>query len=491
MTERTVRSVRKTVAALVLAALAGPACDDESENPAGVIGFAQEAQSVAENAGYVDLVVQRNGGTTGEVTVRVATQAGTAAAGADFEAVSMTLTWADGADAPATVRVPIRTDVLTEPAETFTVVLSDPTNGAVVGRATAVVTIADTPCTEIAEDITVDTTFPRGCYHVTDNITVTATVTAEAGATFVFDQDVGFYFDTPGVLRALGTAEAPVLFTGVEPIRGYWESLEFYNCARSQSVLDHVIIEYAGGDGACGGLMLDNGTRAAVRDSVLRHSAAYGACLGRDVQLEWARNTLTGNASGAADVSPNAAGQLDAASTYHGNDHDWVRLDADRGSPTVDQTWPAIDVEYRVAGRLWPTAHLTIAAGAELVFEQDAEIYLQSGAALTAVGTAASPIVFRGLEPTAGYWDGVELHGSNSVDNRFEYVTISGGGAEGTAWDANLRLGSTTRISVTNCTITNSAGWGVWVANTVTVNADLETANSFSANALGAVYREP
>ncbi|NMC71680.1 MAG: hypothetical protein GYA57_16655 [Myxococcales bacterium] len=676
MRARTVRRVRATVvvpAALALALAAVSACDDESENPAGGIEFAQEAQTVAESAGYVDLVVQRNGGTTGEVTVRVATQAGTATAGADFEAVAATLTWADGEAAPATVRVPILGDVLAESAETFTVVLSDPTNGAELGRAVATVTITDAPCTEISEDIDTDTTFPRGCYHVTDNIRVNATVTIEAGATFVFDQDVGLYFETSGVLRATGTADAPVVFTGVEPIRGYWESLEFYDCATSESVLDHVIVEYAGGDGACGGLVLRNGTRAAVRDSVLRNSGTYGACLDRDVQLTWARNTLTGNVSGAAEVNANAVGLLDDASTYSGNDNDLVRVSTYSGSPTVDQTWPAIDVEYRIEGRLWPTCHLTIAAGAELVFEQDAEVYLESSGILTAVGTAEAPIVFRGvedtrgywdgielyatdslhnrlehvrienggdpangcglslandaravlresvirrsagyglcvqhgveltfenneltdnglgpaamdanavgfldaastytgnavdfvfvrtnssyperdqtwsaldvpyrvdgrlwptchwtiaagaelvfeqdaevylessgtltavgtaeapilfrgLEPTAGYWDGVELYGSNSVDNRFEYVTISGGGAEGDPTDANLRLGSNARASVTNCTITNSAGWGVWVGNLVTVNADLETANSFSSNALGDVYREP
>lgn len=670
---RVVKGLGIALLGLSWVVLGAVGCDDESDNPAGTLGFAQEAWSVAEDAGYVDLVVQRAGGTTGEVTVQVATQAGSATAGADFETVATTLTWADGTGAPATVRVPILGDALAESGETFTVVLSNPTNGAELGTAVATVTITDVPCTEVSEDIGTDTTFPRGCYHVTDNITVTATVTVEAGATFLFDQNTGFYFDTPGVLRAVGTADDPVVFTGMEPTRGYWESIEFYDCARAESVLEHVILEYAGGDGACGGLIVGNATRIAVRDSVIRNSATYGACVANDAQMTWSGNTLTGSVSGAAQMEPNAVGLLDDASTYSGNDRDLVWVRGSAGYPTVDRTWPAIDVPYRIEGRLWPTCHLTIAAGAELVFEQDAEIYVEStgsftavgtadapivfrgaedtrgywdgielygtdsldnrlehvrienggdpaegcglalesdtravlqnsvirGSAgyglcvghdveltfadneltdnalgpasveanaagfldaastysgnaadfvfvrtnasypereqtwsaldvpyridgrlwptthltiaagaelvfeqdagvyvestgsLTAAGTASAPIVFRGFEPTAGYWDGVELYGSNSVDNRFEYVTIRGGGAEGSASDADLRLGSNTRVSVTNCTIADSAGWGVWVGREVSVNADLETANTFSGNALGNVYREP
>jgi hypothetical protein len=52
--------------------------------------------SVSEGAGAVDIVVTRSGGSTGAVSVAVATEAGTATAGQDFAATSTTVQFADG-----------------------------------------------------------------------------------------------------------------------------------------------------------------------------------------------------------------------------------------------------------------------------------------------------------------------------------------------------------------------------------------------------------
>jgi hypothetical protein len=85
--------------------------------------------------------VTLSGVATTAVTVKYATAGGTAHSGADFNAVSGTVTIAAG-QTSGVVSVPIRVDQISEFTESFTVKLSTPT-GAVIGRTTGVGRIFD------------------------------------------------------------------------------------------------------------------------------------------------------------------------------------------------------------------------------------------------------------------------------------------------------------------------------------------------------------
>ncbi|MEO0414050.1 MAG: Calx-beta domain-containing protein, partial [Verrucomicrobiota bacterium] len=81
------------------------------------------------------------------ITVDYSTADGTATAGTDYTAVTGTLTFNPG-DQVQIVRVPITEDALTEGDETFTLTLSDPSNGLLVD-ASGTGTIGDTPTNNI------------------------------------------------------------------------------------------------------------------------------------------------------------------------------------------------------------------------------------------------------------------------------------------------------------------------------------------------------
>lgn len=87
--------------------------------------------------------VTRSGGATGAVGVNYATVNGSATAGQDYSARSGTLSWDDRSSVSRAISIPITSDSLAEGGETFTVVLSNPTGGALLGTATATVTIVD------------------------------------------------------------------------------------------------------------------------------------------------------------------------------------------------------------------------------------------------------------------------------------------------------------------------------------------------------------
>jgi hypothetical protein len=111
-----------------------------SDDGGGTVRFNLANYPRKEDAGTVALAVQRTS-STGVASVKYATTAGTATAGSDFATTSGTLTFADGAKS-ATLSIALTADRNIEPDETFTVALSEPTNGLALGTpASATVTI--------------------------------------------------------------------------------------------------------------------------------------------------------------------------------------------------------------------------------------------------------------------------------------------------------------------------------------------------------------
>ena len=111
-----------------------------SEDGPGELGF-QFALDVAEvwewdpfsaQAGRIRVAVERTGGSTDPVGVSYSTFAGTAAAGADFQATSGTLSWTDGEKGFKSIEVAILDDSTVEGDEEFEIRLSDPTGGATI-----------------------------------------------------------------------------------------------------------------------------------------------------------------------------------------------------------------------------------------------------------------------------------------------------------------------------------------------------------------------
>ena len=476
---------------LLIGTLAGcPSGGDSPANDNGILTFEKTAYVVAEDAMYVEVIIVRQGGKSGNISVEFDTTPDSATQDIDYEPVSTTLTWADGEDDAAVVRIPIRADLESEPDETFQVVLSNPTGGAVFDNDRASVTIQDRTCSDVSEDITEDVTYPAGCYHVTRMIQASATATMNPGATFLFDPEAGFSFSQSGSIQAVGNGDLPVLFTGGTRQPGAWSGIELFDTNTQQSHLDHVVVEYAGDAEDRCGLRIEGTTQMVLVDSRVQKSAGYGVCMEHDTEVTFQRNVLTQNALGAAWVEANAVGQLDEASTYSGNGNDVVFVVTNTSYVIEDQNWHKIDADYLIEGRLWPQAHLTIEAGARLVFQEGGKLYLETGAALTALGTQDDPVVFTGLESTPGYWQGVELFDTDSQDNRFDHVVVEYGGDEGADVDANVVVAGTSRLEITGSILCNSAGWAVLIGPQATINGDAQDSNSFSGNALGDIHRQ-
>jgi len=105
--------------------------------PFGQFSFVDSEYFVQETD-LLEVLVARNFYFSGLVTVTLTPIAGTATAGNDFTASPVTVSWADGDSDWKLVEIPIVNDTVAEMNESFTLELSNPTGGAVIGPRSSV-----------------------------------------------------------------------------------------------------------------------------------------------------------------------------------------------------------------------------------------------------------------------------------------------------------------------------------------------------------------
>ena len=306
--------------------------------------------------------------------------------------------------------------------------------------------------------------------------------------------DGGITVTDGGALRLIGTEDCPIVITSSqgEPARGDWSSIEIDGTADGgNNRFEYVVLEYGGGQGY-GALWLDNGAALAMSNTVVRDSAHFGVEARDDVTLDdFADNTLTANALGPIVLYANDVAEL-GAGTYDGNDVDAVHVVG--GTVSTDQTWGALGVPYVIESSVDVTAevgsaHLTLAAGVTLRFEEDTGLVVGELGGLTAVGTASAPVTFTSAKatPAPGDWDELEFYSGSSDDqNQLENVVLEYGGSSGygLVW---IEGGASVAISA--ATLTDSASHGVYAEDDAELRAfagNVITGNALTPVALAA-----
>lgn len=365
-------------------------------------------------------------------------------------------------------------------------------------------------------DITASRSVPAGCWLVDDHLYVSnrAVLTVEPGALMKFALGKGIEVQSDGALSALGTAAKPVVMTGQQSLRGYWNGVTITNSPSPDNKLAYVTVEYAGAKemqdaGARSfraAVSLDSSgfeVKASISNCTIRESSGYGLYLDAEASLgDFAGNTITKNASGAAYVYSSSVHGLAASSTYTGNDSELVFVNAAYEFGTQDRAWAALGVPYHVDGMFYLENQLTIAPGTTLAFAHGAGMVVQNfKAGITALGSADKPIVFTGIDKAPGAWNGLYLANTNDTGSttprtRLAYVTIEYGGGRSHSdsnadpFSGNLMLDSSgwnTVVEMSNSTIRNSSGYGIWLDCHATLTG---TGNTYAGNPSGDTGRE-
>ncbi|MDH4125670.1 MAG: DUF5666 domain-containing protein [Gammaproteobacteria bacterium] len=126
----------------MLGACGGGAGGNGESQSAGAVQVAQASYDAMEGT-VVNILVNRSGGASGTLTVQYATADDTARAGSDYAAVSGTLSWPDGWSGNRTVSIAITDDNAAEGLESFALILSNVSGGAMGANSSATIDIID------------------------------------------------------------------------------------------------------------------------------------------------------------------------------------------------------------------------------------------------------------------------------------------------------------------------------------------------------------
>jgi hypothetical protein len=322
--------------------------------------------------------------------------------------------------------------------------------------------------------------------------------------------DVVYPVTTTGELRAEGSAEHPIRFSGLDGAR--WGHMIISQPGKA--TLRHVTFEGGGGEAIPRNatlMIVGAGTMPVKRDVLVDHvtvkgSAGYGVVAERAAGFAPGSTDLVITGSGALDptgqpyplrIGENGMSTLPSG-TYTGNAVDEIQIQEDaangRSGLQEDATLHDLGVPYhfgtssvssmRVEGggaNGGTASTLTIDPGVVIKVEKGAGIEVThfsgddpSPAAIVAVGTAAKPIVFTSAAktPAAGDWIGISFGGVPNAKNRFDHVKLEYAGADClcildtcndlTEHDAALIIRNVPASGfVTNSTFSKIAGSGV------------------------------
>jgi len=354
--------------------------------------------------------------------------------------------------------------------------------------------------------ITTNTTIPAGIYTVNCNIEVAqgATLTIAPGTQLYFTQDGSLTVDLGANLTAAGTASSPIVIRGSQQVQGYWQGI-LINSISLQNVFSYCTI-------ADGGASTGNSFNADV--SIIGGTASFNNCtisnssncgiyiIGSGSNSAYfnnfTNNTLTGNNNYPLMTRVLAASKIGSGNSFSGNTYNYIGILS--STVTTNDTlrpWsvPYLFMQTGSDAGVTVTSALTIAPGTTIVMGSGISILASGTGSINAIGTAASPITFSGLQNTVGYWGSVIINTQNTLNN-FQYCNFSYGGGTPVSGieinEANVGMLSTfmyitasRSINVTNCSFSNSASSGIYVAAadgtpTPTFNSNITTANTFT-----------
>lgn len=264
-------------------------------------------------------------------------------------------------------------------------------------------------CEPFPVNLTGNTTIVPGCYEVAvvPSMAPNMTLILSAGVTLYFADGIWLEGPEEGEIVAVGTEDAPVVFTSRSQTPGAWGGI---NAPLSAIDFRHVVVEYGGGDipgrGAIcvpelnAGLSTGDGGALVVVDSVFRHNRGAGVgfegeCL---PTATFARNELVSN-----DVPLTTDGQglgfVELDNILLGNAEDHIQLSsyvmfgsaswADHGLPI----WAPAGLSVVIASTL------TLNPGVVLRFEPGTGLIVKDSSELLSAGTDSKPVILESTVP--------------------------------------------------------------------------------------------
>lgn len=340
-------------------------------------------------------------------------------------------------------------------------------------------------------------------YIVNANVSVNAELEIKPGVVIAFARDTRLEInDNGGILIAKGDSAKPIRFIGKETTKGFWSGVTFRSSS-SANTLEYVQVLHAGSkplySTTKAGMAVLGSNRAEVniKHCLFEQNAGYGLYLDQAVILgSFEKNNFKDNTEAGILMGAENVKNLDTDSKFtNGNGRNVVELYASSlpKNAAAEVIWKGFKdkTPYRILENVTSDANWKLLPGVTIEVGRAGFITIDDGY-FNAVGTETNKIVIRGAENAAAYWKGM-LCFSTSDQNVIENAEVSGGGniAIVSGKKANIAIyGGQSRMTIRKSVISNSGGYGIFVNYQGTVNADVETVNTFKDNAQAKLLKE-
>jgi len=349
-------------------------------------------------------------------------------------------------------------------------------------------------------DVTVDALSGDTPYRIsgTAGVDGTSTLTIEPGVNMTFENDVALQVNTGAALVADGTASDPITMTATDgnEQQGWWRGIAF-SSSKTSNRLNHVTVRHAGsnsisGIGQAANVAVADNQALTLTNSTIADGGGYGFYIDgagsiSNANLEFSANTFSGNADGPMWIPFSDAVEIDDGSSFPSG----ATVRVYGATVSGDATLNALsgDTPYRVSSTPEIDATLTVEPGVEMTFESDVAFWVLTGASLVADGTSSDPITMTATtgNEQKGWWRGVAIY-SSSPNNTLDHVEVRYAGStsmSGISQAANIGIDDGTQLTLTNSTIADGDGWGLYCdASDVSVTS---SGNSYEFNNSGGI----
>lgn len=321
--------------------------------------------------------------------------------------------------------------------------------------------------------------FSTGNPHIiTGNVTVADGVTLVVAPGCEVRFDPGRRLTVQGVLSASGAPGNPIVFTSnqVTPNKGDWQFI-YFNGADFGSLMNYCEVSY-GGVATSGIIYVQSSTNnVTITNCNINNSIGNGI---------WLNNTAANPAISNSTISDcnlypiytfgDRVKDITGTMTFSGNNRNAIYV---RGQNVTTGTWLNHNVPYVIGGNIdvVDLETLTFDPGIELRFNGIYDITVFGS--LIAEGTSSEHIIFTSNQttPAKGDWSRVLFNTAES--SSLTYCDFNYSGSVNATIDI---YNSVSNVSISNCLIDNSAGYGVYnrgTSLTAISNTTFQNCNSY------------
>jgi hypothetical protein len=328
-------------------------------------------------------------------------------------------------------------------------------------------------------------------YRVMGNLNIDGGLSIEAGATFEFNSGTRMEIDYDGYVKALGTESDKITFKGANESTGFWLGVTvFSNNLNNQ--FDHCVFAHGGSEARGFGLeaanlAVDGGAQVSVSNSEFYEANGYGIFIESNGELKELSNSVIRDNTGiAAAVDINSIHNIDGLTTFNdGNGDNSVAITGSTLEQNANEvTWNALSngTPYFIRNNTSIESGLNLSPGVNIEVGTDRYIDTDGDGYLIADGES-SGISITGKTKSPGAWQGIQIF-TNDPRNLLNNVTVSHGGSSARGFgipQSNIGVDGSGRLTVTNCTITDCDGTGLFGESGSNVT---QSGNTFNNNSV-------